>query len=72
VLPPIVHQYWRHQATGRLWAVELVDGTLRGVCGPLDPREAVPGLLPVLPFDFRDLRWVRDHADEFVLEAWDA
>ena len=70
--PRVVHQYLKYRPTGQLWAVEVVEGSLRGACGPLDANEVTPRVLPLLMFDFRDVRWIRDHPHEFVPEALSA
>ena len=64
-----LREYWRHTPTGRFWAVEFVDGVLAGACGPIDPREVTPVILPGLLFDFRDLYWIRKHLDDFAREG---
>lgn len=70
VKPQCHREYWRHLPSGKLWAVELVDGSLAGACGPLDPREVAPIILPGLVLDFRDLLWIRDHREDFSRDAF--
>ena len=64
-----LHQYWRHTPTGQMWAVRIVDGELVGACGPLDPKEVPPKVLPYLPFHFRDVLWIRDNHRDFAAAA---
>ena len=30
-----MYEFWRERESGRVWAVELRDGIVRGACGPL-------------------------------------
>ena len=52
-----------------MWAVQIVDGQLVGACGPLDPEEVPPKVLPYLPFHFRDVLWIRDNPQDFAATA---
>ena len=38
-------------------------------CGPLDPREVAPMILPYLWFHFRDVKWIREHRMDFALDT---
>lgn len=63
------HQYWRYTPTGETWAIQVVNGEPVGACGPLDPREVPPMVLPYLMFHFRDVPWIRTHRLDFTLIA---
>jgi hypothetical protein len=67
----LVRGYWLYRPTGRLWAVELVDGEVAAACDPLDGREASHAMLRFLPFDVRDVTWIRGHSHHFTREPWD-
>ncbi len=65
------HEYWRHEPTGRVWAVELTEGRIVGAAGPLDLRDATIDLLPYLSYDFREVRWIeqeRNHLRPEIVE----
>ena len=65
----VQREYWRHKPTGALWAVELRDTAIVAVCGPMDARNGHPDLLDYLPYDIRDVVWVRRNRDDFVREG---
>ncbi|MEZ5102386.1 MAG: hypothetical protein R3C15_21805 [Thermoleophilia bacterium] len=37
---PIGYEFWRDRKSGEVWAIELEDGRVRGVAGPIDPKLA--------------------------------
>ena len=63
-----IHEYWLHRPTGQLWAVKITGGQVHGACGPLDPKEVTPAVLPHLWFHFRDVPWIRKQYHAFAPE----
>ncbi len=65
------YEYWRHKSTGRVWAVELLDGRVGGVAGPLDRRDATIDLLPHLLYTFPDVHWVEQERKHLTHEVFE-
>lgn len=61
------YQYWRHIESGEVWAVEIVDGTVTGACGPLYYEDR-PDDIRDFEYDREDGDWVETNQDQFVLE----
>jgi hypothetical protein len=59
-------QFIRHNPTGQIWAVETLDGAVRGVVGPLGRIDVDPVLLEHLGLDVRDVAWITLHVGEFT------
>ena len=51
----------------KVWAVQVQDGVLIGVGGPLDPREVLARILPYPSFHFADVVWIQDNRRDFTL-----
>ena len=62
----VVREFWLHKPSGRVWAVEVEDGEVVGVAGPVRARDTDPVLLDHLPYDSRDVPWVTRNRREFV------
>lgn len=62
----VLREYWLHKPTGRMWAVEVVDGTVRAAGGPLAVEDAAPELLDHLPYDRGEAPWINRAREEFV------
>jgi hypothetical protein len=45
------HEFWRHRASGQIWAIVLWDGIVAGGAGPLGPDEVDVDYLA--GFDYR-------------------
>ena len=61
------HEFWRERATGRVYAVELVDGLVSGCCGPLDASEVEDEFLPTFDYDPGRAAWLEGHREAFQL-----
>jgi hypothetical protein len=48
--------------------VELYAGNIIRAIGPLGQEESDPRVLPYLPYTRRDIRWLKEHRSEFVVE----
>jgi hypothetical protein len=54
------YQYWSHNASGETFAVELTNGVVTGVCGPLHYTDR--------PDDMRDFEYHDDDTDQDAAE----
>jgi hypothetical protein len=63
---PLRRQFIRHNPTGQIWAVEILDGAVLGVVGPLGRIDVDPILLDHLGLDMREIPWITSHAGEFT------
>jgi len=51
-------EFWVHEPTATVWAVEHVAGNILGVAGPMTAADADPLLLDYLPYRATDTVWV--------------
>ena len=64
------YQFWRHNKSGELYAVKLVEGRVVSAVGPLYYEEAQT---PLDEYEYLDHdavddgAWVEEHRDEFQL-----
>ena len=65
----VASEYWRHQATGTVWAVTLVNGHVIGAYGPLSDSDASRELLRHLAYSERQAEWVNRDVGAFVPES---
>ena len=61
------HEFWRDQAGGRVYAVELLDGVVSGICGPLDAGEIDDRFLASFDYTPDQAAWLEKHRDDFDL-----
>ena len=61
----IRREFWIHEPTARVWAVEHMYGHILGVAGPMPTADADPLLLDHLPYRHTDTLWVTLHRGEF-------
>ena len=61
------YEFWRERSTGRVYAVELVDGIVSGCCGPLDVSELEDGFLPTFDYSTARAAWLEEHREEYEL-----
>lgn len=61
------YEFWRERATGHVYAVALVDGVVRGVCGPLDAEELDERFLPAFEYAPERAARVEAEREEFEL-----
>jgi nicotinamidase-related amidase len=59
------HEFWRESATGEIFAIELEDGVVTGICGPLDADELDDAFLPTFDYSSARAAWVEAHRDAF-------
>jgi len=59
------YEYWR-RGFGEYWAVELRHGRVQAACGPLSAADAVPELLPYLPYDDHLAYWITTSESDFT------
>jgi hypothetical protein len=58
--------YYLYKTTGDVWAIELdAHGTVVGAAGPISMKDAQPEILEHLPYDTRDIRWIRKNWPAF-------
>jgi hypothetical protein len=43
------YEVWQHRRSGEVWAVELTDGKVAKVCGPIEERDFSPAIIEYLP-----------------------
>ena len=65
-IPVMERGYWRHGATGQIWAVETEDGQPVKCCGPLEARDLDPMLLPCLDYSTRDVGFLEAEWRSYV------
>jgi hypothetical protein len=58
-------EFWIHEPTALVWAVEHAHGEILAVAGPLRAADADPLLLDHLSYRTTDSGWVMLHRDEF-------
>jgi hypothetical protein len=58
-------EYWIHEPSGLVWAVQFKDDALACVAGPLYAGEADVDILTYLDYSRQDLPWIEEHRDEF-------
>jgi len=58
-------EFWVHEPTDRVWAVEHLGGTILAAAGPMLAAEADPALLDHLPYRATDSLWVALNRDQF-------
>jgi len=63
------HEFWRGRGDGHVYAVELVDGVVSGMCGPLDPGDVDDRFLATFDYASDRADWVEQHREEFDLHA---
>lgn len=61
------YEYWRARATGRIWAVKMLDGVVVGCCGPLEPHECEEEFLKALDYSPEGATWTEAHRDGYDL-----
>lgn len=61
------HEFWRERSSGRVYAVQLVDGLVTGCCGPLDMSEIDDEFLPTFDYSEERAGWLEQHREEFEL-----
>lgn len=61
--PRVTHQYWQHKRSGEIYAVRLIDGEPRYVCGPLYYADWTDGMPDQYNFD---AEW-DDNPDDYQL-----
>ena len=61
------HEFWRDQAGGRVYAVELLDGVVFGICGALDAGEIDDRFLASFDYTPDQAAWLEKHRDDFDL-----
>ena len=64
------HEFWRCSKTGEVWAIELVEGIVAGVCGPLDHSEIEDEFL--VAFDYNPASAASVEAQRDAYELYDA
>ena len=60
-------EFWRQRSTGRFWAVALVDGVVKGACGPLTETEVDDRFLRTFDYSPERAPWIESHRDAFDL-----
>jgi hypothetical protein len=63
------YEFWREGGTGKIWAVELLEGIVVGCCGPLDHSELEEQFLETFDYSEERAPWVEGHRDAFDLYA---
>jgi hypothetical protein len=58
-------EFWIHEPTATVWAVEHAEGAILGVAGPISAADADPVLLDHLPYLSTEAVWVTLNRDEF-------
>jgi len=61
------YEFWRERETGDVWAVELLEGVVVGLCGPLHHSEVDEGFLETFGYSTERAAWVEQHRDAFDL-----
>lgn len=61
------YEFWRERETGEVWAVELLEGIVVGLRGPLHHREVDTGFLQTFGYLPERAAWVEQHRDAFDL-----
>ena len=46
--------------SGEIYAVEMKDGEIVGVCGPLEYQEAIEANLPNFEYTVEDVEWIKE------------
>ena len=59
------YEYWR-RGFGEYWAVELRPGRVQAAGGLLSAADAVPELLPYLPYDDHLAYWITTSESDFT------
>jgi hypothetical protein len=63
----ITHEFWRHSATGEVWAVRLRDGVVVARAGPLHRDDARPEYLDSLDYTAEGAEAVESAREEYML-----
>lgn len=66
MLKDFLREYWLHKPTGRMWAMEIRNGSVVAAAGPLAAEYAVPGLLDYLTYVRSEAIWINRRRNEFV------
>lgn len=61
------YEFWREPETGKVWAIELLEGAVVGCCGPLDRSEIEERFLPTFDYSPERAGWTEAHRDTFDL-----
>jgi len=61
------YELWRERASGEVWAVRLVEGTVVGCCGPLATHDRNVSYLGGLDYAPDRADWIERHRDAFDL-----
>ncbi|ATW24555.1 hypothetical protein [Candidatus Formimonas warabiya] len=63
-------QYWKHQITGEIYAVDMLDQEITNAYGPLTDTYFRARMARNLNFNYDhavDLTWLKQHQDDFSL-----
>ena len=64
------YEFWRERVTGDIWAVELVEGKVVAVAGPLHHDDVDEDFLPGFDYAPERADWVEAHRDAFDLYSF--
>lgn len=66
--PPLSHyEVWHHEKSGEVWAVEVTNGKVEKVCGPVAAQDFTPDLVDYLPYrQGEDAREIDSRRGEFI------
>jgi hypothetical protein len=62
---PMHREFWWHEPSERLWAVQIVDGVVVGAAGPFHPADVLPNLLNHVLYFRCTADWISKHRGEF-------
>ena len=63
------YEFWRERETGEIWAIELLEGVVTGLCGPLHHSQLEEGFLSSFDYGSDRAAWVEANRDAFDLHS---